>query len=515
MEPTEPSDLDVDGALVGAVRAMGIHSMPGSKRQPCRFFLSPKGCNKGATCTFLHDPPVRGTKVAVSHAGGDAGARTGAVVDAAAAPIDRVRAPPHLQQRCRYFSTPAGCPYGTGCRFSHEGPAPTASTAAEAALPPTALEAPPLQVPARSVTSAVGPRAAAPAPLPSPASPCARLYIDALNYTDAFFDLHRPYNFDVPMRRVAAFARAAAASGIALRVFIDEGIATGETLVKWRRRREREVADGEKRVPHGLSWAFGDMWRRAGVPVTRSFEADNDDALAAAAQADGADVLSQDRDFFRYSGAAFRVFSDFNDRSGRLVLTRHRATEARSGVAPRALLSPPLPAGVPADAAAPWVPNLLLSRQYRRGAPSPLVRALGFNPHASAAPLRHALYQRLFAAGAGGGDAPVVVTEELPVWDAAANSVRWLEERMPVPVDVRGGPGPSSAATPSPWAALLDGPPAAAFARVFPVESSGGPPPAGVRAKDWREHCAACRAVVYELCAAATKSEFLGLVLAA
>ena len=345
----------------------------------------------------------------------------------------------------------------------------------------------------------VRPAAAAP---PQSSLPPTRLYIDALNYTDSFFNLANPYEYGNPQRSITAFTDAAAASGISLRVFIDEGIATGEAEKKWRKRREREVADGEKRVPHGLSWLYGDMWRRAGVQVTYSYEADNDDAIAAAAQADGADVLSNDRDFFRYRGASFRVFADFRVVRGRLILTRHDASAAQPGAATRELISPP-PAGVPEDAAAPWLPLLLRTRQYRRGAPSPLVQALGFNPHIRAAPLRHALFSRIFR-GAGG---PAVVTEEFPVWDTAARKVAWHVASVDISrvldsAEVRA------------CESLLDGLPAAAFASIFPQESAGGPKPAGAKARDWAKHCCACRAVVYELCAAATRCEFLSLLLA-
>ncbi len=46
---------------------------------------------------------------------------------------------------------------------------------------------------------------------------------------------------------------------------------------------------------------LGDLFRKEGVPIHYS-TIDNDDTLAAYAAHDNAHILSQDRDFFRYTG---------------------------------------------------------------------------------------------------------------------------------------------------------------------------------------------------------------------
>ena len=53
----------------------------------------------------------------------------------------------------------------------------------------------------------------------------------------------------------------------------------------------------------------------------------------------------------------------------------------------------------------------------RSGAPTPLIRFTGQNPHATVAPLRHAMYRRLGITG--------TVREEWPSWDLHNKSVVW------------------------------------------------------------------------------------------
>ena len=64
------------------------------------------------------------------------------------------------------------------------------------------------------------------------------------------------------------------------------------------------------------------MFRKLGVPVRYSYEADNDDTIMACAVAYNGSVLSSDRDMFRYQydGPRVEVFSDFYLDKGKLVL---------------------------------------------------------------------------------------------------------------------------------------------------------------------------------------------------
>lgn len=370
------------------------------------------------------------------------------------------------------------------------------------------------------------------------------LCVDALNFTDQFC----PGKWDLRSmpKAVNAFVRAAAASRIHLTVFIDVANVSHETIGKWRARREREVAEGTKNVHHGMSILLGDAFREAGVEVRYSLDADNDDTLAAYAQALGADVLSGDKDFFRYTGRSYRVFSEFavldgsgddgsgtDGEPGTLAVYAH-PLEATGGVfgssssgsprsppSPRAILSPP-PACVAPEEKAPWLPALRASRRYVRGAPSPLVRALGRNPHVTARPLRRALYGLVLGQG-------VTVIEEFPEWNSAAGRTLWVTEAV-APWQLN-----AEAAQHEYWGGLLVGSPDAAFSALFPAESIANrhwntvamlpaeaqagidspPPPAGVHVEAWRKHVLACRAVAIELCIAASGQSLLRSLIAA
>ena len=76
-------------------------------------------------------------------------------------------------------------------------------------------------------------------------------------------------------------------------------------------------------MPQGSNALLGMMLSRAGVEVVYSAEADNDDTIASHAQADGAAILSQDKDMFRYNGRKYTVYSEFAVTEGQLLLREH------------------------------------------------------------------------------------------------------------------------------------------------------------------------------------------------
>ena len=91
------------------------------------------------------------------------------------------------------------------------------------------------------------------------------------------------------------------------KVFIAAGIKSEETFKKWRKNRVQEVTHGLKNMPQGWSSLLGDMFRRSGVPALYSLDAGNDDTMACHAQADGAAILSDHKDFFHYTDATYMV----------------------------------------------------------------------------------------------------------------------------------------------------------------------------------------------------------------
>jgi hypothetical protein len=242
------------------------------------------------------------------------------------------------------------------------------------------------------------------------------LYVDGLNYSEQFGFVTRTWSLKRPLERIAAFVKAATTSGYSLKVFIDAGIESEEAIAKWKARREEEVRGEYKDVPQGLSSLVGDIFRSLGVEVFYSpLEADNDDCLAAYATADGADILSNDRDFFRYTDSTYKLFGSFSIEDGRLRLIAKeppRPNPRFPEPAPRALIHP-LPKLLTHNPAFHMVIKLGF---YRRGAPSALVKQAG-NPHADLVKLRASLYAKL-------GRTEDVV-EEWPEWDTATDSVIW------------------------------------------------------------------------------------------
>lgn len=306
-----------------------------------------------------------------------------------------------------------------------------------------------------------------------------RLYLDILNYSTDFFLLH-DWNCTRALARMDAFVSAAHNSGWSLKAFIDATSTSEEAKWKWRSRRAKEVRSGSKNMPHGCTILIGDMLRKCGVEVCYSFEADNDDTIAFHAQADGASILSHDKDMFRYLGATFTVFSDYEIRNGELKLTTHRLheQEGRRESSKRAIGSPP---AVLAET------SHTQDGVYLRGAPSPLVKALRCNPHAVVAPLRRAMFAKLHIAG------PIV--EEWPEWCVETNDVKWVVHSDVVP-----------ATTPELDDMLAS--PVEAVKKYFPVEvmQSQSPPNRLISKKDWRNHVYCVRSVVYEICATSDPS---------
>jgi hypothetical protein len=313
------------------------------------------------------------------------------------------------------------------------------------------------------------------------------LYVDVLNYSTDFFPLS-DWNVTRAFARVKHFVDELARAGIGLKAFLDDTVISAEAMSKWQHRREVEVQQGKKNVPHGMNSMLGEMFGKCGVDVLYSSEADNDDTIAAYAHEHGAGILSRDKDMFRYIGATFPVYSEYSRSStGIISLTPHlKGTPgAFSHPSPR-----PLPSALPCTR--PSIQHVK-DGAYLRGAPSPCVRAVGRNPHAVVAALRHAAYARAGLAGP--------IREQWPEWDPAAARVVWHDAAAAVP--------PADPAL----LALL-GRPDAAAAALCPDECGrpgGGAPPRGVPAREWTKHRFCVRSCVYEVCAMAGGPSLLEL----
>jgi len=159
---------------------------------------------------------------------------------------------------------------------------------------------------------------------------------------------------------------------------------------------------------------LGEVFRKCGVPVNFSLDADNDDTLYSHAYHRNAAILSGDRDMLRYINprGQLRIFSSCSMKDGEVKLESQKETHSSSS--PRQILTPP-PKTCSHD---PSFVRVKEDKLYRRGTPSPLTRYFG-NFHETVRPLREALYSKL--------GFPAEIKEIYPVWDESGRQVLWRE----------------------------------------------------------------------------------------
>ena len=271
---------------------------------------------------------------------------------------------------------------------------------------------------------------------------------------------------------VAQFVRAAAVSQYNVIGFIDAGKQTEETIQKWRQRREKEARTGKRGVPQGTSTLLGDMLRELGVTVHYS-TVDNDDTLAAYAFQNGGQVLSADRDFFRYwgDGPPLTVYETYTIQDGKLVLIPHSNPTCKPGVSKRKVLDP-LPETYTYD---PTFRQVMMENKYIRGVPSPILKLIP-NPHSTAKELRRALYARM-------SEETKTVQESYPQW--LDGDVQWVTE---------------DTTSDNTLDHFLDDP-MSAWAHVFGHERK----PEGCTALQWKQHLFAQKLVCFDICVAAQR----------
>ncbi|CDW88040.1 UNKNOWN [Stylonychia lemnae] len=238
------------------------------------------------------------------------------------------------------------------------------------------------------------------------------LYVDALNYSRRFFNDSNFWNLKKPFIKIRRFVDAARKSGIDIEVYIDAGMQTKEALTKWRTRREAQVKKCEMNVPTCLSQIYGDMFRGLKVPVWYS-DVDNDDTLASYAHFYGACILSQDKDFFRYTEGRFPIYHDFIiDDKGYLILQRAKEFDHPKK---RSIIQPP----PNVFEQYPIIPKIHQMNEYLRGCPSALTKYTG-NLQRTFTELRAYFY---FQQGIN-----FPVNEKYPEWDPEQEEVYWTQE---------------------------------------------------------------------------------------
>ena len=138
-----------------------------------------------------------------------------------------------------------------------------------------------------------------------------KIYIDGLNYMGHFFDMgSNHWDLDVTQRRVKLFCDIMKNQQTLIKVFIDGGQGTDETLEKYKERQNEYIKKADRKVPYNLSDILGNAFVEQGVEVFYSIE-DNDDTLAYYAYVDGATILSRDNDMWRYIPQPKKVYKDF------------------------------------------------------------------------------------------------------------------------------------------------------------------------------------------------------------
>ena len=169
------------------------------------------------------------------------------------------------------------------------------------------------------------------------------LYIDGLNYATRIFPRGRKWSCKAAFGFVRGWVTAARASSCEPKVFLDDANLSYEAKAKWKRRIEKDIRRTDRNVPQGTGSLIGDMFRAVGVDVVYSREADNDDTIVFHAHADGAAILSSDKDMFRYDSNCV-VYSAFHiePRNKGLTLIRHpRQSEDKRYSSFRPLAAPP------------------------------------------------------------------------------------------------------------------------------------------------------------------------------
>ena len=149
------------------------------------------------------------------------------------------------------------------------------------------------------------------------------------------------------------------------------------------------------------------------VKVRYSNRANCDDALVAWAVAENASILSPDRDMFRYETKKQpKVYGNFQVEDDTLLVCEHRwhtLGPYMDKPSPLPLIKPPELSEIDLG----FAPDF-----FYAGAPSPLIRELGSNPHHVLEPLRAALYYLK------GYDS---VKEEVPTW--RYDKVRFIDKQ--------------------------------------------------------------------------------------
>jgi hypothetical protein len=321
------------------------------------------------------------------------------------------------------------------------------------------------------------------------------LILDALYFSSSFFSPKEGWSCGSAMKMVSSLVKATQSSDWKLQIFLNEYISSIERQKKWKTRCSLEVKRGICDQPPGLAILLRDLFESCQVEVFSSCE---EDAMASYAQHVDGDIISGDKNLFRFIGRRYLVYSDFKVMSTGLLRLKYHKLYSSNHRDDLHKLSSCLPLRESFPSSQLNLSNdtrgfnykSFLSSCYLIGSPSPLVRQLGINPYETIGPLRHALYSLI------GNFEPI--TEIWPIWSESESCVCWRETNV-------------LCSNNSEMMELLFWP-HRAVEYFFPEVISDKLRPTFIDGKvteeewRWTQHCFGVRSLVYEICSIASNS---------
>ncbi len=138
-----------------------------------------------------------------------------------------------------------------------------------------------------------------------------KIYMDALNFGDYFFNSKDLWDLNFLKRKVQDFLNALKRmKKYYLEIFLDGNNISLQCDEDYKKRVEERMIKQENKWPNGCNVLLSDAFKQHGIKVHWSLEADCDDTIATFAFYDKASILSRDKDFLCYF-VDFKIYSEF------------------------------------------------------------------------------------------------------------------------------------------------------------------------------------------------------------
>ena len=240
--------------------------------------------------------------------------------------------------------------------------------------------------------------------------------IDALNISDYF--LNNKWDLKKMFNEVKIFVEAFKRADIKIVIFIDGSTSSQECLDKWKSRRENELVNRKKSIPHGWSSILGDMFKMLDIETHYSIN-DCDDTIAEYAYMNKYNILSSDKDFYRYKckdTRPFLIFNGVNYKTDEFKLLYRTKTEYVAVKGAQINLNGELLETITHH---PFLISLK-TNEYFRGIPTESVRDRG-NPHIFFKEFRSAVFYKLGFKND--------IEETFLIWNNERNEPEWVTSK--------------------------------------------------------------------------------------